>query len=167
MEDHDTAAGEDRARRPLWTVAWRLAWIALYSFALLLALRFGGRTYPGWHFPDSAFLNSLLNGVWLFTGIGYNLVILGAGAAAMRALLPGESPASGLFRLVQWIAFALAVLIILYGVRWAVWTQRLPWQPDGGGRYPPFASISARAEAADLRAAAPWPARTPPRTSRA
>jgi len=140
--DPDTAAaaGENEPGH----LAWRLAWIAVYSFALLLALRFGARTYPGWYFPNSSFLNSLLNGTWLFNGIGYDLVLVGAGAAAMRVLLGGKkSPASGTLRLVQWVAFALAILIILYGVRWAIWTQRLPWQPDGQGRYPPFASISA------------------------
>ena len=124
--------------------ALRLAWIAVYSFGLLLALRFGGRTYPGWYFPDSSFLNRLLNGNWLFTGIGYGLVLVGASAAAMRVLLGGKKPlAANILRVVQWVAFALAILLILYGVRWAIWTHRLPWQPDGQGRYPPFASIFA------------------------
>jgi hypothetical protein len=137
--DAAAAAGESEAKHR----AWRLAWIAVYSLALLLALRFGGRTYPGWYLPNSPFLNSLLNGNWLFTRIGYDLVLVGACAAAMRVLLGRKKPrASSSLRLVQWVAFGLAILIILYGVRWAIWTQRLPWQPDGQGRYPPFASIS-------------------------
>ena len=128
-----------------WTArfAWRLTWIAVYSFALLLALRFGARTYPGRYFPDSPFLNSVLNSNWLFTGFGYPIVLLGAVAAASRALLRDKrSPAAHILRVVQWVAIALAILIVLYGVRWAIYTERLPWQPDGEGRYPPFASIS-------------------------
>jgi hypothetical protein len=122
-------------------VAFRLAWIAVYSFALLLALRFGGRTYPGWYFPDSSLLNWLLNIVRLFTDVGYSLVLIGATAAALRVWLGPRAPR--ILRFLQWTAFALVILIILYGIQWAIWTERLPWQPDGQGRYPPFVSLSA------------------------
>jgi hypothetical protein len=121
--------------------ALRLAGIAAYSFALLIALRFGGRTYPGWYFPDSALLNSWLNGVGLFTEVGYDLVLVVAAAATMR-LLPGGRTSLAL-RLMHWTALALVILIILYGVDWAIYTHRLPWQADGHGRYTPFLSMIA------------------------
>jgi hypothetical protein len=34
------------------------------------------------------------------------------------------------------------ILIILYGIAWAIMMHRLPWQEDGHGRYKPFLSIS-------------------------
>jgi hypothetical protein len=117
--------------------AMRLGWIAVYSFTLLLALRFCGRTYPGRYFPDSPFLNSLLNDVWLFTGLGYDLVLVGAATAALRVWKGRRAPAG--LRIAQWAVFAVVILIILYGIDSAIAMERLPWQPDGRGRYPPFA----------------------------
>lgn len=61
------------APRSRW---WRLAATPLGMLALGFALRFCGRTYPGIYFPDSPFLNDLLNGSGLFTGVGYLLVFV-------------------------------------------------------------------------------------------
>jgi hypothetical protein len=135
MEDADVLHGESEApaKAPR---AWRLARIAGSSLLLLLALRFGARTYPGWHFENSDFLNRLLNGVGLFTEIGYGLVLAGAGAATLRVLLGGTEPRA--LQRLQWLAFTLAILIVLYGAAWATIMHRLPWQPDGQGRYPPL-----------------------------
>jgi hypothetical protein len=133
MRDCEGAPRASEAGPAGW--ALRLAWIAAYSFALLLALRFGARSYPGWYFPDSALLNRLLNGVGLFTVIGYDLVLLGAVAAAMRLLLGRGNRRAGLaLAALQWGAIALAVLIACYGVAWAAYMHRLPWEPDGHGR---------------------------------
>jgi hypothetical protein len=101
--------------------------------ALLLLLRFGGRTYPGWYFPRSSLLNDLLNGPMLFTEIGYDLVLVGAAAATARLCLGRRKSAA--LRLLQRVAFGLALLIVIYGVEWAVLMHRLPWQADGYGHY--------------------------------
>jgi hypothetical protein len=61
--------------------------IALWSFGLLTALRFGARAYPGWYFPRSSGLNALFNSSMLFTQIGYDLVLAAAAAAMARVLL--------------------------------------------------------------------------------
>ena len=112
----------------------RIGFIASWSLLLLLALRFGARTYPGvWH-PESEFLNWLLNGTTLFTLFGYDLVLVAAGAAAARISLRGDSFRTRRIRLalawLQGVAVALAFAIICYGVRWAILMERLPWQ-DG------------------------------------
>ncbi|HEY0085768.1 MAG TPA: hypothetical protein VGB65_07630 [Allosphingosinicella sp.] len=134
MNDADLV-GEERGAG-LFLKAWRLACVAASSIVLLYALRFGGRTYPGWYFPNSDVLNALLNGVGLFTGWGYSFVLAGAGAATLRILLGGTARRG--LKFLQWLAFTLAILIILYGAAWATYTQRLPWQQDGQGRYPPL-----------------------------
>jgi hypothetical protein len=55
-----------------------IAFAALCSFWLALALRFGARTYPGLHFSNSPLLNGLLNGSTVFTTIGYLAVATGS-----------------------------------------------------------------------------------------
>jgi hypothetical protein len=134
VTEHDEAAPARKMGTK--SISLKLAWIAAYSFSLLMLLRFGARTYPGWYFPHSPFLNSLLNGSTLFTGIGYDLVLLGAAAGAARVLL-GRNESLAL-QLLQWGSAALTILIVGYGLAWAIWTARLPWQPDGAGRYPFF-----------------------------
>jgi hypothetical protein len=111
--------------------------IAAYSFSLLLALRFGARTYPGWYFPNSRFLNDLLNGGSVFTQIGYDLVLVAAASGTARLFLAGEARprADRILRLVEWTALALALLIACYGLIWAIEMHRLPWQPDGRGSF--------------------------------
>ena len=114
----------------------RAGLIALYSFVLLLALRFCGRTYPGWYFPDSNFLNGLLNSNFLFTELGYELVVLGATAGTAHIFMASDSPRRT--RLRWWLGAAQAAAVVLvipiisYGFLWAHFMQRLPWQPDGG-----------------------------------
>lgn len=103
------------------------AFICLYCFSLGLALRFGGRTYPGIYFPNSTVLNDLLNGNGLFVGIGYSAVLV-AGAADtllvfMRTTVRGVATTLGG---VKWVAVALATAIALYGFYWAAIMQRLP-----------------------------------------
>jgi hypothetical protein len=109
------------------------ALLLLCCTILLFALRFDARTYPGWYFPDSAFLNGLLNGSTIFTDIGYPLVLVGAGAGTARLLWPGPSLPPDTKRalaVVQWLALALAVLIFFYGLWSAIQMERLPWQPQ-------------------------------------
>jgi hypothetical protein len=108
--------------------------IALYSIVLLLALRFCGRTYPGWYFPNSSFLNGLLDDNIIFTVIGYDLVIGGAAAGTARIFIPPDSSERAKLRrrlgLVQGAAVVLVITIICYGLWWATSMQRLPWQPQ-------------------------------------
>jgi hypothetical protein len=112
----------------------RILWICFYALVLLLAIRWCARTYPGWYVPASASLNDLLNGVGLFTALGYKIVLLAAAAAMAREVLPRAGRAAAVLRAVQWTSVALAALIVCYGVCWAVWTHRLPWQEDGSYR---------------------------------
>jgi hypothetical protein len=103
------------------------AFICLYCLSLGLALRFGGRTYPGIYFPNSAFLNGLLNGNGLFVDIGYSAVMV-AGAAD-TLLVFTRTRRRGLtiaLKGVKWIAASLAMVIALYGFYWAATLQRIP-----------------------------------------
>ena len=111
--------------------AWlRIGLVAFYSFGLLLALRFGARTYPGWYFPNSRFLNGLLNASTLFTGVGYDLVLIAAAAAAARIWFRGtlKQRPLGALVLMQGAALAAVFAIIIYGIWWAALMHRLPWQ---------------------------------------
>jgi len=38
-------------------------------------------------------------------------------------------------RLAQWTSLAVVALIVGYGIRWAAWMHRLPWQEDGSYRF--------------------------------
>jgi len=109
------------------SLSGKLAFIALYCLSLGLALRFGGRTYPGIYFPRSPSLNSLLNGNLLFTQIGYGAVLIAAFADSWRVL--GTSSGQRLnvgLQVVKWIAVTLAVIIAIFGFWIAVVLQRLP-----------------------------------------
>lgn len=125
--------GPARPVRPLR----RVAWICTYTYFLLLAVRWCARTYPGWYFPDSAFLNDLLNGGDLFTLYGYDCVLLAAAAALARILLagPDHPRAAAALRLLHWASLAIVALILCYGLYWAQLMERLPWQEDGLGRF--------------------------------
>ena len=111
------------ARRSRW---WRLAAVPLVMLALGLGLRFCGRTYPGIYYPNSRFLNELLNGSGLFTEIGYGLVLaFGLADAAFvfltvfrqRQSAPSVVRSLGALRLAL---FVLVLLIIAYGCFYAV-----------------------------------------------
>jgi hypothetical protein len=109
----------------------QVALLLLCCTALLFALRFDARTYPGWYFPNSPLLNGLLNGSTIFTDIGYALVLVGGGAGTARLLNSDPSLRRGAIRglaALQWLALTLAVLIFFYGLWWAIQMERLPWQ---------------------------------------
>lgn len=119
------------ARRSRW---WRLAAVPLSMLALGLALRFCGRTYPGIYYPDSLFLNDLLNGNALFTEIGYVLVlVLGVADAAFLFLTlfrQGTLPPLITRSLIalRLGLLVLIALIVAYGFHYAVllyehWSQ--------------------------------------------
>jgi hypothetical protein len=92
-----------------------------------LALRFGGRTYPGVYFHDSLLLNSLLNDNNLFVGIGYTAVVVGWAAASLHILIRPSLQGFGTALIAtKWLAFALAATIAIYGFSWAVTMQHLP-----------------------------------------
>ena|SRR5438046_181748 len=104
-----------------------LAFICLYCLCLGLALRFGGRTYPGIFFPHSTFLNRLLNGNGLFTEIGYNAVLIAGATDALRVLTnsPGRR-FEVVLKVLKWIAVVLAVTVSIFGFWSALVLQRLP-----------------------------------------
>jgi hypothetical protein len=107
--------------------AEKFAFICLYCLTLALALRFGGRTYPGLHFPGSPLLNSLLNGNDLFVGVGY-MAVLVAGAADTLLVFtrPSGRRNAEVLKGARWLAVGLAATIALYGFAWAAIMQRLP-----------------------------------------
>ena len=78
------------APRSRW---WRLAAVPLGMLALGLALRFCGRTYPGIYYPDSPFLNDLLNGNGLFDAGIVLVLALGVADAAFVILTRFHQPA--------------------------------------------------------------------------
>jgi hypothetical protein len=104
-----------------------LVFTCLYCLSLGLALRFGGRTYPGIYFPNSSFLNDLLNGNGLFNGVGY-LAVLITGAADCFLIFTRAMEGSPTKTLgaVKWIAVSLAMAIALFGLYCATVLQRLP-----------------------------------------
>jgi dolichyl-phosphate-mannose--protein O-mannosyl transferase len=98
----------------------------MYCFSLLLALRFGGRTYPGIFFPNSTLLNWLLNGNQLFTHIGYDAVLLaGFSDTLLTTTLTSQQVRKSL-RYLKWLALSIAVIIAFYGFFWAFNLGRLP-----------------------------------------
>lgn len=104
-----------------------LVFTCLYFISLALALRFGGRTYPGIFFPNSPFLNALLNSNGLFVGVGYNAVLTGLAAEALRILTRPSAPGlEAALKGVKWLAVGLAGTIALYGFSFAAIMQRLP-----------------------------------------
>jgi hypothetical protein len=119
----------------------RIALIGVRSFLLLLAIRWCARTYPGLYFPDSAFLNDQLNGVGLFTGFGYNAVLLAAAAAVGRIVVAGTGTGTGHrgaaagLRALEWASLAAVTLIFCWGVYCAERIGRLPLQEDGTYRF--------------------------------
>ncbi len=111
------------ARRSRW---WRLAAVPLMMLALGLALRFCGRTYPGIHYPNSRFLNELLNGVGLFKTIGYGLV-LAFGLVDAAVVLLSDFRQQQLapvfvrsFSALRLVLLTLILLVIAYGFYYAV-----------------------------------------------
>lgn len=117
------------AKRSWW---WRVAAIPIYMLMLGLALRFFGRTYPGFWFPNSAFFNYLFNGVALFTEIGYDFVLaLGVVDAAfvfMTRFRPQDQSAMLVraMSVLRRILIFLILLIIAYGACVAIQFHRLP-----------------------------------------
>ena len=102
----------------------QFCFIALYALTLLLALRFGARTYPGIYVPSSATLNWIFNGTTLFTDFGYDVVLIGAASHVASLLSPGR-----LSRALQVFSASFALLtacISAYGFYWAAVLQRLP-----------------------------------------
>lgn len=97
-----------------------LVFTCLYCLSLALALRFGGRTYPGAYFPHSPFLNTLLNGNGLFVGVGYLAVLVAWATDTLRILFRASGDGFGAaLKTVKWVAVGLAVTISLYGFSWA------------------------------------------------
>lgn len=99
----------------------------LYSLGLGLALRLGGRTYPGIYVPDSPFLNAVLNGNGLFVVGGYGAVLMAGAFDVARILLRPSNPRiDNLLRTITRISIWLACAIAAYGFLWAAFMQRLP-----------------------------------------
>jgi membrane protein YdbS with pleckstrin-like domain len=110
------------APRSRW---WRLAAVPICVLALGLALRFCGRTYPGIYYPDSPFLNSLLNGNALFNAGVVLTLALGVADAAFvfrtRFHQPATpSTATRVLVTLRAVLLLLIFAIIAYGFYYAV-----------------------------------------------
>jgi hypothetical protein len=103
-----------------------LVFVVLYCLSLGLALRFGGRTYPGIYFPNSPFLNDLLNGNGLFTGIGYDAVLVAGAVDILRVFATSSGRLEVILKALKWVAVGLAVMIAIFGFWSALIMQRLP-----------------------------------------
>lgn len=105
---------------------WRLLGVPTYGLALGLALRFGARTYPGVYYPDSSFLNDLLNGSRLFTELGYDLLLALIVADLVLVFLTRfrkgktTSPIVRYLGVLRLLLLSLTLLIIAYGCYYAV-----------------------------------------------
>jgi hypothetical protein len=115
-------------------IAFRAALIVAYAGTLLLALRFGARTYPGLFIGRPGPLNDILNSSQIF-GIGYNLVALAALADGLsfwlaRRSAPASQVGARAVLITRNVCLVLATLGALYGFYFAIVLERLPWQPD-------------------------------------
>jgi hypothetical protein len=111
-------------------IALRAALAAAYSSTLLLALRFGGRTYPGVWMGKSGLLNVIFNGSDMFW-FAYYCVVLGALSDGAAVLLQrGSTPAmligARIASTVRILSLGVAVVVALYGFTFAIILLRLP-----------------------------------------
>jgi len=126
------------SRKQTWPsehpIAFRAAFIAAYAWTLLLALRFGARTYPGLFIGRPGPLNDILNSSQIF-GAGYTLVALAAMTDGLSFWLERRSTTashvgSRAALITRNVCVLLATLGTLYGFYFAIVLERLPWQPD-------------------------------------
>ncbi|MBX9858708.1 MAG: hypothetical protein K2Y20_03850 [Sphingomonas sp.] len=93
---------------------------ALFWFLIALVLRWGARSYPGIYVPESTILNDIFNGPFLFTVIGHYSVLLGLAAHIGALLSSRQSKAFKRFKILALSSLAVAALVSIYGVYWAV-----------------------------------------------
>jgi len=109
--------------------ARRLVYVAIYTLTLLLALRFGSRTYPGiWY--SSRLLNDLFNGSLIFW-LAEDLVAIAAVLALVDELQShGRGGKRDLWtRAIAGIRYCLigmGTAVALYGFYFALMLCRLP-----------------------------------------
>jgi len=125
-------------RKQTWAsahpIAFKVALILAYSWTLLLALRFGARTYPGLFVPKSETLNNIFNSGQIF-GTAYDLVVVAAPTDGLSFFLARRSrPTSQIAvraaLITRNLCLLLATLGAFYGFYFAIILERLPWQPD-------------------------------------
>lgn len=115
------------ARHPL---TYRAALIAAYVWTLLLALRFGARTYPGVWMGRSDLLNDIFNGGQIFW-IGYDFVLVAALADGLSILLGRGSTSAARIGVraastTRNVCLLFATLGVIYGFYFAIAMGRLP-----------------------------------------
>jgi hypothetical protein len=115
-------------------IAFRAALIAAYSWTLLLALRFGARTYPGLFMGRPGLLNDILNSGQIFE-TGYNLVMLAALTDGLsfwlgRRSTPASQVGARAALIIRNVCLVLATLGAIYGLYFAIVLERFPWQPN-------------------------------------
>jgi len=107
----------------------QLVFVALYTLTLLLALRFGSRTYPGiWY--SSRLLNDLLNGSLIFW-IAEDLVVIAAILAVIGELRSHDGSGKRDFGMraiagVRYCLIGVGIAVALYGFYFALILCRLP-----------------------------------------
>lgn len=111
-------------------ITFRVVLIAAYAWTLILALRFGARTYPGVWMGTPGALNDVFNSSQIFE-TGYGFVAAAALADLLSVLLArGSTPSSGIAVRVASITrnmlLLLAALVAFYGFYFAIVLERLP-----------------------------------------
>ena len=104
-----------KASREIQSVSAALCW-----FLVAVALRFGARTYPGVYIPEHPTLNYILNTGFLFTTIGYGAVAFGCAAQIGALLMALKTGTTQRLKIMALSLFAIAVLIAVYGLFWAM-----------------------------------------------
>lgn len=109
--------------------ARRLVFVALYTLTLLLALRFGSRTYPGiWY--SSRLLNDLFNGSLIFW-LAEDLVAIAAVMALFDELRRygnggRRDPWTRAIAGTRYLLIGIGTAVVLYGFYFAAVLCRLP-----------------------------------------
>lgn len=108
-------------------LAARLAFILCYGFTLLLALRFGARTYPGIWVRESAWLNDIFNGSYLFfRGYETTLAVMALDTMVTVLRASGRVEMIALLNAIKWVGLSFVLLVVTYGFFFAVVLERTP-----------------------------------------
>jgi len=125
------------SRKGAWSalhpVAYRAALTGTFAWTLLLALRFGARTYPGVWMGGPGLLNDIFNSSEIFW-IGCYAVLLAVMAdglifvfARPSAALHGtRSLVVRIATIIRNVSLLLASILVIYGFYFAIALERLP-----------------------------------------
>ncbi|MBO9714291.1 hypothetical protein [Sphingomonas sp.] len=108
-----------------------LAVTVLYCVTLLFALRFCAKNYPAAYVArlyasETPWMNDWVKGPWLFEVPGFYAAVVAGAASVLMVLFPASGGFRTLLSVVKWIAGAVAVAIIFYGLFWILFLAKPP-----------------------------------------